>query len=407
MKSLSNDVYRRLAGLGAAPDDTEDVRLQKMLMVISVLLIIPAGAMWSASYVLLDEPQAALVPAGYVVLSSLSIGVFGFTRNFTFFRFNQLLLILLLPWLLMLALGGFVNSSAVILWSLLCPVGALLFADRRQALLWFAAYAALVLAGLVLQPYLRATNNLPDIAVQAFFVMNIGSVSLIAFVLLSYFVGQKSILQEKTENLLLNILPKEIAAILKNESRTIADHYDGASILFADMVDFTVLSAEMNATETVNLLNEIFSHFDMLVETHGLEKIKTIGDCYMVAAGIPRSRPDHARALTRLALDMRAYIKSRQGQTRRAVDFRIGLNSGPVLAGVIGRKKFIYDLWGDAVNTASRMESQGAGGIIQISRATYELIKDDFVCDPRGTIDVKGKGAMEVWSVVGERRRAA
>lgn len=407
MRSLSKDVYRRLAGLGAAPDDTEDVRLQKMLMVISVLLIIPAGAAWSASYVLLDEPRAALVPAGYVVLSSLSIGVFSFTRNFAFFRFNQLLLILLLPWLLMLVLGGFVNSSAVILWSLLCPVGALLFAERRQALLWFAAYVALVLAGLVLQPYLRSTNNLPDIAVQALFVMNIGSVSLIAFVLLHYFVGQKSILQEKTENLLLNILPKEIAAILKNESRTIADHYEGASILFADMVDFTVISAEMNAAETVNLLNEIFSYFDMLVEKHGLEKIKTIGDCYMVAAGIPRPRPDHARALTRLALDMRAYIKGRRFETRRAVDFRIGLNSGPVLAGVIGRKKFIYDLWGDAVNTASRMESQGAGGIIQISRGTYELIKDDFDCEPRGTIDVKGKGAMEVWSVVGERRRAA
>ena len=155
----------------------------------------------------------------------------------------------------------------------------------------------------------------------------------------------------------------------------------------------------------VGLLDEVFLCFDHLVEKFGLEKIKTIGDCYMVAAGVPRPRPDHAHALARMALEMHASINERLFGGQRLA-FRIGMNSGPVVAGVIGRKKFIYDLWGDAVNTASRMETHGSGGTIQITRATYELIQDEFVCEPGGRIDVKGRGEMEVWRLVGEKPRA-
>ncbi len=208
--------------------------------------------------------------------------------------------------------------------------------------------------------------------------------------------------QEKAENLLLNILPKDIATILKNENRVIADHFEGASILFADVVNFTPLSMTMTPVELVELLNEVFSHFDTLVEQYGLEKIKTIGDCYMVASGVPRPRADHAHAIVRMALAMRDYINQHEFRGRRLA-FRMGINSGPVVAGVIGRKKFIYDLWGDAVNTASRMESHGAGGLIQVTRETYELIQDDFVCEPRGVVNVKGKGEMEVWQVIGRK----
>jgi adenylate cyclase len=198
----------------------------------------------------------------------------------------------------------------------------------------------------------------------------------------------------------LNILPKEIAVILKNESRTIADHYNEVSVLFADMVNFTPMSAEMRPAAMVELLNEIFTHFDSLVENYGLEKIKTIGDCYMVAAGVPRLRVDRAQIIVGLALDMLDYVSNREFNASRPVNFRIGINTGPVLAGVIGRKKFIYDLWGDAVNIASRMESHGSGGAIQITRETYEAIKDEFICEPRGTVNVKGRGEMEVWFVV-------
>jgi guanylate cyclase len=410
MQSLFHDFFGLLSRFGANPNDGDDVRLQKSLLVIGALMFIVAGALWGLTYIFFGELLAGSIPLGYAAVSLLSLITFGLTHRYRFFRFSQLLLILLLPFLLMAALGGYVNSSAVILWSLICPFGALIFDQPGRAPRWFLAYLGLVVLSGFLQPYVRIVNNLPPALVFLFFAANIGAVSTIAFVLLYSFVGQKNtalsllrLEQEKSETLLLNILPKEIAAVLKNENRTIADHYDGASILFADMVDFTPMSAEMSPVEMVELLNEIFSHFDALVEKYNLEKIKTVGDCYMVAAGVPRPRSDHAQILTRLALEMQTFLNSRTFKASRPVGFRIGLNSGPVLAGVIGRKKFIYDLWGDAVNTASRMESHGAGGCIQITHATYELIKDDFVCEPRGTVDVKGKGEMEVWFVAGAK----
>ena len=308
----------------------------------------------------------------------------------------------------MLALGGFVNSSAVILWSLICPLGALLFSKPHHAPWWFLAYLGLIILSGLIEPYVRIANNLSPALVTFFFAANIGGVASIAFILLYYFVGQKNIAlkllrleQEKSESLLLNVLPKEIAAILKNENRTIADYFDGASILFADMVNFTPMSAAMVPAEMVDLLNEVFSYFDSLVEKYGVEKIRTIGDNYMAASGVPRPRPDHAQALARMALEMRSYISDHPSSVNQRLDFRIGINSGPVVAGVIGRKKFIYDLWGDAVNTASRMESHGVPGKIQITRETYELIKDEFICDPRGKVMVKGKGEMETWYLVG------
>jgi guanylate cyclase len=203
--------------------------------------------------------------------------------------------------------------------------------------------------------------------------------------------------QAKAESLLLNILPRSIADRLKAQAQPIADHFESASILFADVVDFTPWSERLTPADVVGYLDHLFSHFDALVEQYGLEKIKTIGDCYMVAAGVPTPRPDHARALALLALDMLDAMRSDDELGRLGLELRVGINSGPVVAGVIGRKRFLYDLWGDAVNTASRMESHGTPGRIQITRATYELLADDFECEPRGTIAVKGKGEVEAW----------
>jgi guanylate cyclase len=226
---------------------------------------------------------------------------------------------------------------------------------------------------------------------------------------MQHFVNQKNtalsllrIEQDKSERLLLNVLPREIADRLKNEGRTIAEQFDAVSILFADMVGFTSLSARMDPQEMVDLLNEVFSAFDELVKRYDLEKIRTIGDNYMVASGVPRPRPDHAQVLARLALGMRTYVEQAQA-AGKPLQFRIGINSGPVIGGVIGQEKFHYDIWGDAVNVASRMESQGVAGKIQITQLTYDLIRRDFICEPQGTIAVKGKGEMETWFLVGER----
>jgi adenylate cyclase len=399
-----------LAQIGADPNDSADVRLQKFLLVSGSFMFILAGALWGVLYIALGEPFAGAIPFGYAVISALSVMLFGLTRRYHFFRFSQLLLTLLLPFLLQIALGGFINSSAVILWSLISPLGALIFDEPRHAPRWFLAYLGLVILSGLLQPYVRLSNTLLPEVRLLFFVMNIGAVCAVAFILLYSFVRQKNevlrllrLEQEKSENLLLNILPKEIAAILKNESRTIADHFEGASILFADMVGFTPLSARMAPAEMVDLLNEVFSFFDSLVDKYQVEKIRTIGDSYMVASGVPRPRPDHAYALAQMALEMRSYISSYPSCVDRNLNFRIGINSGPVVAGVIGRKKFIYDLWGDAVNTASRMESHSEAGKIQITRETFELIKDEFICERRGTVEVKGKGEMETWYLVGQR----
>ncbi|NEP61238.1 MAG: GAF domain-containing protein [Symploca sp. SIO2G7] len=208
-------------------------------------------------------------------------------------------------------------------------------------------------------------------------------------------------LQEQSEQLLLNILPNPIAQQLKQYPDIIADSHDNVSVLFADLVGFTQFSAQTSATELVRILNLIFSAFDHLAERHGLEKIKTIGDAYMVAAGLPIPHPNHAIAIAEMALDMQAEMARVAPKTGEEFQLRIGINSGSVVAGVIGIKKFIYDLWGDTVNVASRMESQGINGAIQVTAATYELLQDKYLFEERGIISVKGKGEMTTYLLKG------
>jgi adenylate cyclase len=209
--------------------------------------------------------------------------------------------------------------------------------------------------------------------------------------------------QQQTDRLLLNILPATIAERLKKDQRTIAEHFAEVSVLFADIVGFTELSTRISPTELVHMLNAIFSQFDYLVERHGLEKIKTIGDAYMVVGGIPLPKPDHAEAVAEMALDMQATMVEFNAETGQKFRMRIGIHTGPVTAGVIGVKKFIYDLWGDTVNTASRMESHGIPGEIQVTEATYERLRDRFWFEPRGAIAVKGKGEMQAYLLKGHK----
>lgn len=395
-------IFTSIALIGATPGDSEDLKLQKSLLVLCAFPFMVAGAAWGGMYIAFGERLAGMIPLSYSVVSLFSILYFGITRKFAVFRFSQLLLILLLPFALMLALGGFVNGSAVILWGLICPLGAMLFDKQPSAPRWFIAFIVLVIISGILQPWISFQNNLTPGLINFFFVMNLIGVGALIFSMVYYFVGKKNLFQERSEALLLNILPKEIVEILREGHRTIAEHFEGASILFADVVNFTPMSATMTPTELVELLNEVFSKFDALVEKYGLEKIKTIGDCYMVAAGVPRSREDHAHVLTEMAVEMRDYVAHNEFKGKK-LQFRFGINSGPVIAGVIGRKKFSYDLWGDSVNIASRMESHGNSGAIQITQATYGLIKNDFTCNAQGTVNVKGKGEMNVWFVVDKK----
>ncbi len=207
--------------------------------------------------------------------------------------------------------------------------------------------------------------------------------------------------KERSEQLLLNVLPAEIADRLKRAEAP-AEHFDEVTILFADIVGFTSLSAQLEPMELVSGLNEIFSDFDHMTEKYALEKIKTIGDAYMVVGGLPTPRPGHAQAIADMALEMQTYMQSLDSTLGKKLELRIGINTGSVIAGVIGIKKFIYDLWGDAVNVASRMESHGQPGLVQVTDATYAKLKEQYIFEQRGTISVKGRGEMTTYWLVGK-----
>ena len=403
----------RVAAIGADPRDDDELRLRKALLVIIAVLILPIGAIWGTLYIALGATAGAIAYL-YVAVSIAAIIVFSRNRDARMFLRMELLAILLAPTVSQVFVGGFVSSGGVGLWGILAPLGALVFEGVRAGVRWFVAFVAVFLVSGLVGELMAGTSVLPTWFQSLMIALNVTVGGTIVFTLLALFAKQRQealddlrIEQDKAENLLLNILPRSIAEKLKADTATIADQFDAASILFADVVDFTPLSERLPPAEVVGILDHLFSHFDALAERFGLEKIKTIGDCYMVAAGVPTPRHDHAQAMALMALDMREAMRTADGVGHLGLELRIGINSGPVVAGVIGRKRFLYDLWGDAVNMASRMESHGTPGQIQVTRATYELLKDEFMLEPRGAVDVKGKGLVETWYLIGRRARSA
>jgi guanylate cyclase len=371
------------------------------------LFVIPLLLLWAAIYLISGEPVAAIFPLAYVGFSGGGVVFFAITRKFPIYRFGHLLLILLIPFGMHMVLGGFVQGSGAIVFSLLSPLAAMLVADRRQASWWFLAFVGLLAIGVAFELNGQPPNNMPMWLKTIFFAMNLGAMSGIFFLTLRYFNGQKdwamSMLElerQKSERLLLNVLPPSIAAVLKEGDPIIARHHEETSIMFADIANFTPLSASLEPGEIVEMLNAVFTKFDQLTEHYGLEKIKTIGDSYMVAAGVPEARPDHAEVLAELALEMMDAVRTQAFSGQHLV-FRIGINSGPVVAGVIGTRKFSYDLWGDTVNTASRIEQYGVLGEIQIGDATRRKIEHRFHIEGRESIDMKGKGLMQVYLLKG------
>jgi adenylate cyclase len=403
---------KRILNIGFDPSESEEEQFKKRLFVAAVFMMIPASVVWGTLFFYFEEIISASLSWGYALFSLLSLLLIQYTKRYWSYLYCHMAFGLVVPALQTILLGGFQASGGQVLWAIISPIAALFYLRIPRALPWWGAYLmVMILAGLAQRIFPVSTNLPPEFGVTMF-VMNLAVVSMIVLVALNYFIRQREeayrllrIEQEKAEDLLLNILPREIAAILKNEKRTIADQFDGVSILFADLVGFTQLTARMAPVEMVNLLNQIFSHFDSLIEKYQVEKIRTIGDNYMVAAGVPRPRRDHAKCLAEIALQMRDYVESLPPVDGNKIHFRIGINSGPVVGGVIGRKKFVYDVWGDAVNIASRMESQGMAGKIQVTQATYELIEEEFICQPRGSIEVKGRGEMQTYILIGERQK--
>jgi adenylate cyclase len=391
--------------IGASPSDSDELRLRKAVLVLSSTLMASLASIWIVTYAVLGLWVSAAIPLAYQLASAASIYTFARTHRFMLFRRSQLCMSLLLPFALQWSLGGFETSSAVGLWGITSPLGALLFVGARQAAPWFAAFVCLVVISAAIDPALAdGAPHVPDGVVVGFFALNILGVATTAYALLQYFVRARERALAESERLLLNVLPEPVAARLKQQDGIIAEHRPAVTVLFADIVDFTPLSERLSPSELVSLLDRVFARWDAIAADYGVEKIKTIGDAYMVAAGIPLPRDDHAEAIAEMALAMGPEVAPCAADTGLPLEVRIGIDTGPVVAGVIGRAKFIYDLWGDTVNTASRMESHALPGTIQVTERAYERLRHRYELRPRGMVDVKGKGPMSCYLLI--RRRA-
>ncbi len=383
--------------LGAYPGETDTHRGTRRIVVgyffFGALVRLPISASGFG-----ELPWASVVDLTAALSSVLLLSVLALKPDRFLWIVDAALFLILVEVLAgTIILGGLVPSELVILFGLLVVIGALIVLSIKAAFLWSLAYGVTLVLAVVLPEQIE-----PVYVVEgspAGIASTIVGVTVYLFASMAYFVRQRDRFQKESDDLLHAILPDEIAQRLKSDRTMIADDHESASVLFADVVGFTPMSATMSPPELVGLLNAVFTTFDGFVEDLGLEKIKTVGDEYMVAAGVPHARSDHAHAIADLALRIRDHTE-RHRFLGHDISLRIGINSGPVVAGIVGTHKFAYDLWGDVVNTASRMESEGIAGSIQVTPATYELIRDEFVCEPRGVISVKGKGDMNTYILV-------
>lgn len=420
-RSLRRQVVGRarwLVDLGVQSTDTSQERAAKAALTLAALLLGFFAGAWTLMYFLLGLTAAWVITLVYQASLLLALGHFALTKRFNAFRLASLSLHLVVPIAVQVALGGFHPSSGVALWSLVAPLGAVLAYGSRESLRWFAAYIVLVgTSAAVDAREIISGAHIPTAAVAAFFVANISGVSAVVYLLLRYFVRERErairalaeqhVLlaeeQRRSESLLLNILPAPVAERLKEHDGIIADRLPDVSVLFADIVGFTELSERWPPERVVEMLNGLFTAFDELADSWGLEKIKTIGDAYMLAGGMQAGQPDHPTAVAHMAFAMQREARRQCAAAGFPLDLRIGIDAGPVVAGVIGRRKFAYDMWGDTVNMASRMESTGTSGSIQVSGAAYERLRGEFIFQQREGIMVKGKGEITTYILLSER----
>ena len=409
-------VLQRLARLGIDADDADDVRLDKAMLTLVASLLAAMACAWVAIYLAIGLPRSAAIPFVYQVCVVASLVGFAHTKRISTTRTILLVLMIVLPFALQWSLGGFANGSAVAAWAGITPVLAYPFGAWSRA--WIVAFVVLLAVSGMFETTLAGSAPHIGTGVRAaLFVMDLAGPSIAAFLALLYFtterdrtcvvlVQQHRLLeaeQARSERLLLNILPAPIADQLRDGATTIADTQPDVTVLFADIVGFTPLGEQLGAQALVDLLNDVFIVFDDLAEAAGIEKIKTIGDAYMVVGGLPTPRVDHLAAVLQLAIAMRAAISDVRTPHGAPLQLRIGIDAGPVVAGVIGRHKFSYDVWGDTVNTASRMESHGVPGGIQVTERVARTAWQQFDFEPRRAVAIKGKGTTTTFLLVGAR----
>ena len=414
----------RLRNAGAEPGDSEEQRLNKSLLMFATGLVTMAAMLWVAIYGLLGQSISTTPPMVFQLLLVGNLLVYIRFGYFDFFRVTQLALFLFGPFAMQWGFGSFVDSSGIVLWGLLAPIGAILCFGVRESIAWFFAWVFMTAMSGLFDYYLAPPKGahsalaVPLGTAVVFFALNFIAVATIIYLLLRYSIQEKQKMQdrlaeahrlltteqERSERLLLNILPGPVAERLKRSEQPIADGFADASVMFADIVNFTQAATHLTPGQVFSMLNEVFSAFDELAERFGLEKIKTIGDAYMVAGGLDNANSRHTEAIADMALAMHARLKSGFGANGLHLAIRVGIGTGPVVAGVVGTKKFIYDVWGDTVNIASRITSEGAPGMIQCDTTTFQRLKDRFEFLEPQALHLKGKGEMAVYSLVGRRQ---
>jgi len=395
------NLIERILQIGALPEEEESARLRRRSMTALVSLIILLTPIWVGTYLVLGRPLSAAVPAGYVAITLAALVILSRTRRHDRFVAVQIALFLVLPFALQWSLGGFERGSAVALWAFGAPLGALIAWGHRPALRVFFAFAGLIAASALAEPSLRAA--VPPLPVQveaAFWALNVIAPLTTAFLRLAYFLRERDRLSARSEELLLNILPASVARRLKDGSATVADRVDEASVLFADIVEFTPFAERTAPERVVQLLSNVFSTLDDLAERHGLDKIKTLGDGYLAVAGLTAETEAHPLAAARMALEIGPALRAGVGADWPDLRVRVGIATGPVIAGVIGRRRFSYDLWGDTVNTASRMAALAEPGSVEITEATALRLGDAAVTERQEAVEVKGKGPMTTFRLL-------
>jgi len=402
-----------LPEISAGTTDTQEERLRKNLLIFACAFMNLAVMLWLAIYWMMGLHFPANVPLTYQLVSVASLVYYFKTKQFKLFRFVQLSLFLFAPFIMQWSIGTTVTLSGVTLWALLAPVGALVVSGWRESIPWFIAYIVMTIVSGAFDYFLSTGSDggLAMKTINVFFALNFATMSSIIYFLVRHFVmemdkirsqldQQNQLLaeeQKKSERVLLNVLPSSIAQRLKNQDGLIADGHADVTVMFADLVNFTQLTESLSPEQMVALLNTIFSGFDELSEKYGVEKIKTIGDAYMVVGGLTHDGKDYTRDIADLALEMRQFMVDHSELSRFKLGIHTGIATGPVVAGVIGTKRFIYDLWGDTVNIASRLTDEAVQGVIQVDKTTYNRIRHDYVFEPPASIHVKGKGEMVMY----------
>jgi class 3 adenylate cyclase len=411
----------RIRTAGVMPTDDPETRLSKALLMFATGLFTLTTVLWVIVYFLLGQHFSTTLPFVFQLLLVGNMLLYLYTNNFDFFRISQLSLFLFLPFVAQWAAGNFISASGLILWGLLAPIGALLCIGVKQSLGWFIAWTILTGLSGAMDYYLAdpilTTNQSIDIRTSiTFFALNFICVASVIYALLCYAIKEKrsaqfnlektyhqlQIEQERAEKLLLNILPAPIAERLKASNQPIVDGFADVTIMFADLVNFTQTASSLAPAQVFAMLNDVFSVFDELAEKYNLEKIKTIGDAYMVAGGLDNGHFGYTENLADMAIDMINILQGKKFYiNNKPLEIRIGIGTGPVVAGVVGKKKFIYDLWGDTVNLASRLTSESAPSLIQCDATTYRRLasKFEFELPPR-IVKLKGKGDMEVYRLI-------